>query len=156
MPYPSLTTVGTNRTLDVAHLDRPAVFLCFAQATQGEADPIEAAIRAQYAAAQVLVAHVVDLHGVPGLLRGMAERILRSEYDKAVKALPPAETAEDYVAILPDWDGAFVKAMEFAEDVSKQVGVAVFGRDGTLLGKAQGEGVAGGALRLLETSESPT
>jgi hypothetical protein len=148
--YPPITAVGTGRVVDVANLDRPAAFLCFAQATQHEADPIEAAIRAQYTASQVLVAHVVDLHGVPGMLRGMAERILQSEYEKAVAALPAGEAAEDYVVILPDWDGAFVKAMGFAEDVSKRLGVAVFGRNGTILGKARGDGVAGQATNFLQ------
>jgi hypothetical protein len=132
------------------------VFLCFAQATQGEADPIEAAIRAKYPASDVLVAHVVDLHTLPGMLRGMAERILQTEYEKAVAALPSfeglrmsGETAEDYVVILPDWDGAFVKALGFSEDVSKRLGVAVFGRDGTVAGLVQGEGAASAALGVL-------
>ena len=145
----ALTSVGTKRVVDVAHLDRPAVFLCFAQATQDEADPIEAAIRAQYTASQVLVGHVVDLHGVPRMFRGAAERILNSEYEKAVAALPEGATAEDYVVILPDWDGAFVKSLRLAEDVSKRLAVAVFGQDGTLLGTAQGDSATEVCLELL-------
>lgn len=147
--YPSLTTVGTERVIDVANLDRPAVFLCFAQATQGEADLIEAAVRIRFTASEVLVGHVVDLNGVPGIFRGVAERILQSEYEKAVAELPKGETAEDYVVILPDWDGAFVKAMRFAEDVSKRLGVAVFRVDGALLGTAQGDGATESCLALL-------
>ena len=148
MSHPPLTAVGTGRVVDVAHLDRPAVFLCFAQATQGEADPIEAAVRERYSASEILVGHVVDLHSVPGMFRGIAERILVSEYDKAVGALSAGETAEDYVVVLPDWDGAFVKSMGFGEDVSKRLGVAVFGRDGTLLGTAQGTGAAEACVEL--------
>jgi hypothetical protein len=149
MSHPALSTVGTGRTVDVTYLDRPAVLLCFSQATQRAADPIEAAIRTRYSAAEVLVGHVVDLHGVPGMFRGVAERILNAEYEKAASALPAGETPEDYVVILPDWDGAFVKSLGFAEDVSKQLGVAVFAPDGTLRGSAQGDGVTETCLQLL-------
>jgi hypothetical protein len=147
--YRPLTAVGTNRTIDVSHLDRPAVFLCFAQATEKEPEPVEAAIREHYTASQVLIGHVVDLHGVPGMMRGMAERILASEYEKAVAALPEGETVEDYVVLLPDWDAAFIRSLGFSEDVSKRMGVAVFGRDGALLGTAQGEGAADACLGWL-------
>jgi hypothetical protein len=133
----------------VAALDRPAVLLCFAQATQHDADPIEAAVRARYSAARVLVGHVVDLRGVPRMFRGAAERIMASEYEKAVAALPAGETAADYIVILPDWDGEFVKSLGFAADVSKQLGAAVFAEDGRLAGIAQGEGVSEACLRLL-------
>ncbi len=149
MTYPSLTAVGTNRTVDVTQLDRAAVFLCFAQATEHEPEPIEQAIRAQYSAAEVLVGHVIDLRSVPAMFRRIAEGVLRTEYEKALKSLPAGETAEDYVIILPDWDGRFVKALGFAEDVSKRMGVAVFGRDGTLLGTAQGEDAADVCLELV-------
>jgi hypothetical protein len=133
----------------VTALDRPAVLLCFAQATQHDADPVEAAVRAKYGAAEVLVGHVVDLHGVPRMFRGVAERILASEYEKAVAALPSGETAADYVVILPDWDGAFVESLGLAADVSQTLAVAVFSKDGRLAGTAQGEGVADACLRLL-------
>ena len=149
MSYLPLRSVGTERAIDVTKMDRPAVFLCFAQATQNDAPPIEAAIRARYRAAAVLIGDVVDLHRVPGMLRGLAERILRSEYEKAVAALPQGETPADYVVLLPDWDGTFVKSLGFAEDVSKRLGVAAFGRDGTLLGMAQGEHAADECLEML-------
>jgi hypothetical protein len=152
MTYPSLVAVGTNRTIDVSQLDRSAVFLCYAEATQHDADPIEAAVRARYSATDVLVGHVVDLHGVPRMFRGTAERILNSEYEKAVASLPAGETADDYIVILPDWDGMFVRSLGLAEDVSKRLAVAVFGRDGTLLGTAQGDGTADDCLEMLSTS----
>lgn len=109
--YPTLEAVGSGRILNVSALDRPAVLICFAEATQHGADPVEAAVRARYTAAQVLVGHVVDLHSVPSLFRGMARGILNQEHAKAVTELPPGEVAEDYVVILPDWDGAFTTAL---------------------------------------------
>lgn len=135
--------------MDVPALDRPAVLLCFAQATQHEADPIEAAVRERYTAAEVLVGHVVDLHSVPRMFRSVAQGILDSEYRKAVAELPEGETAEDYVVILPDWDGAFVQAIGAPEDVSKRLAAAVFGRDGRLLGLLQGEDTAAKTVELL-------
>jgi hypothetical protein len=149
MPFPTLTTVGTNRTIDVAQLDRPAVFMCFTQSTQDEAEPVELAIRARYSAAEVLVGYVVDLHSIPAMFRGIPEGVMASEYRKAVEALPPGETAEDYVVLMPDWTGQFVKSLSFPEDVSKRLGVAVFLQDGTLLGTAQGEGASDACLALL-------
>lgn len=148
MPYPSLEAVGTRRTVDPAALDRPAVFICYAEATQHGAEAIEAAVRERYAASEVLVGHVIDLHTVPSLFHGVARGILNSEYEKAVAALPPGETAEDYIVILPDWDAAFVTALGFA-GVTKQLGVAVFAKDGSLLGLAQRDDVTSETLRLL-------
>jgi hypothetical protein len=148
--YPSLEAIGTQRVIDVVALDRPAVLICYAEATQHGAGAIEASVRERYAAAEVLVGHVIDLHTVPSLFRGVARNILNSEYEKAVAELPAGETAEDYVVILPDWDAAFVTALGLS-DVTKQLGVAVFAADGTLLGLAQGEGPQVETLRLLET-----
>lgn len=148
MTYPTLEAVGTQRTIDVATLDRPAVFICYAEATQHGADAIEAAVREHHAASEVLVAHVIDLHTVPSLFRGVARGILNSEYEKAVAELPAGETAEDYVVILPDWDAAFVTALGLP-DVTTQLGVAVFGPDGMLRGLARQEEVTAETLRLV-------
>jgi hypothetical protein len=149
MPYPTLEAVGSGRIVDVASLDRPAVFICFAEATQHGADPVEAAVRARFTAAQVLVGHVIDLHTVPTLFRGMARGILDQEHAKALAELPPGEPAEDYVVMLPDWDGAFVAALGL-NDVSRHLGVAVFTADGTLVGTEQGNDVPAEAVRLLD------
>lgn len=149
MPYPSLEAVGSGRVIDVATLDRPAVLICFAEANQHDADPVEAAVRARYSADQVLVGHVIDLHSVPSLFRGVARGILNQEHAKAVAELPPGETSDDYVVMLPDWDGAFVSALGL-EDVSQRLGVAVFASDGTLGGTAQGDDIPAAVVRLLE------
>jgi hypothetical protein len=151
MPYPTLEAVGTGRVIDVASLDRPAVFICYAESTQHGASDIEAAVRQHHTASQVLVAHVIDLHAVPRLFHAVASNILNAEYEKALAALPPGETAEDYVIILPDWDAAFVAATGL-DDVTKGLGVAVYAAHGALLGLAQGDDVAAGMLRLLDTA----
>ena len=149
MTYPTLEAVGTQRLIDTAALDCPAVFICYGEATQHGAKAIESAVRERYPASEVLVAHVIDLHTVPSLFRGVARNILNTEYEKAVAALPQDETAEDYVVILPDWDAAFVTAVGL-EDVTQRLGIAVFAADGTLTGLAQGEDIPSQTLRFLE------
>lgn len=149
MTYPGLEAVGTRRTIDIAKLDRPAVFICYAEATQHGAETIEAAVRESYSSAEVLVAHVIDLHTVPSLFRGVARNILNAEYEKAVAALPAGETEQDYVVILPDWDATLVTAIGVS-DVAKQLGVAVFAKDGALHGLAQAEDAASKTIELLK------
>ncbi len=151
LPYPALEAVGTQRLIDTAALDRPAVFICYGEATQHGAAAIESAVRERYAAARVLVAHVIDFYTVPGLFHGVARGILNKEYEKAVAGLPQGETAEDFVVILPDWDAAFVNALGL-DDVTKRLGVAVFAEDGVLQGIAQGEDAATETLRLLTSA----
>ena len=122
--------------------------LCYAQATQDAALPLEAAIRTRHPdAATVLIAHVIDLHSVPSMFRGIAEGIMRGEFDKAVRELAPGQDPFDYVIILPDWDGAFVASTSLA-DVSKRLGVAVFA-NGELVGIVQDEAPVEGVLNLI-------
>jgi hypothetical protein len=119
--FPALTAIGTSRTVDVNSLPVPAVLICFAQATEKGAAAVEAAVRARFTAKEVLVGHVVDLHSVSKLFRGVAENILNGEFKKAVEELPANETAEDFVVILPDWDGTFVRAVGL-QDVDRKLG----------------------------------
>jgi hypothetical protein len=84
------------------------------------------------------------------MFRGVARGILASEYEKAVASLPEGQMAYDDVIILPDWDGAFVAALGFDEDVSKRLGLALFDAEGRLLGTAQGDDAAAQAIDMLE------
>jgi hypothetical protein len=136
--------------LDVADLGAPAVMLCYAQATQDGAEAVEVAIRERYPDPKsLIVGHVIDLHTVPGLFRGVAEGIMKGEFEKAARELPEGESPDDHVIILPDWDGAFVKALAFADEVSKHLGVAVFTHDGKLIGTAQGADMTQALLAML-------
>jgi hypothetical protein len=123
--------------------------LCYAQATQTEAEPIESAIRARYPDATALVvAHVIDLRGVPSMFRGVAEKIMQSEFDKAARDLAPGQEAFDHVIVLPDWDGSFVTATGLS-DVSERLGVAVFASS-KLVGTTQEEPSIEHAFKLIE------
>jgi len=81
------------------------------------------------------------------MFRGIAEGIMRGEFDKAVRELAPGQDPFDYVIILPDWDGAFVASTSLA-DVSKRLGVAVFA-NGELVGIVQDEAPVEGVLNLV-------
>jgi hypothetical protein len=153
MTFSALTATGTGRRIDITKLDRPAAFLCFTQATEREPEPVELAIRAQYHASQVLVVYIVDLHGLPGMMKPMAERLMQGEFEKAARGVPAGETVEDYVVLAPDWDGRFVAALGFTDDVSKRMGAAVFARNGSLLGTSQGEDTASECLALLASTK---
>ena len=151
MTHPILTAVGTDRLIDPNSIDAPLVLICYAQATQAAGEAIEAAIRGAYPdAQQVVVAHVIDLHGVPRMFRGVAEGILRNEYAKAVEALTEGQMPYDYTIILPDWDGAAITSLGLA-NVDKHAGIAVFAPPGRLLGTDQGDEPASAALRMLES-----
>lgn len=82
------------------------------------------------------------------MFRGIAEGIMRSEFDKAVRDLAPGEDAFDHVIVLPDWDGAFVKATGLS-DVSKRLGIAVF-EGSRLVGTVQDDSPVSAVLELLE------
>jgi hypothetical protein len=148
MMQPVLTAIGTGRTLDVAALGVPILMLCYSQATQDAALAVEVGIRANYPDASVLlIAHVIDLSGVPSMFRGIAEGIMGGEFDKAVRNLEPGQEAFDHVIILPDWDGSFVASTGLT-DAGKQLGVAVFAA-GELVGVVQTETPLEDVLRLV-------
>src|SRR5688572_12921565 len=151
MHHPVLRAIGTDRVIDVSALDVPAVMLCYAQATQDTAGPLEAGIRARYPEdTTVVIAHVIDLHSVPSMFRGIAEGIMRGEFDKAVRELEQGQEAFDHVIILPDWDGSFVTSTGLS-DVSKRLGIAVFVAGG-LAGVVQNEEPLEEVLQMLASA----
>jgi hypothetical protein len=92
-------------------------------------------------ASDVLVADVVDLRGVPGMFRKIAEGMLASEHKKAVAALRDGRDPQDYVIILPDWQGDVAKAFNLPEP-SKSVCGAVLSADGDVMGTWVGTNTA--------------
>jgi hypothetical protein len=148
--YPSLTAVVTERVIDPNAIEVPLVLICCGQDTMTAAGAIETAIRARYPDPQALiVAFVGDLHSVPRMLRGVAEGVLRSEYEKAVEGLAEGQMPYDYAIVLPDWDGKAIASFGL-DDVGERAGVAVFAPPGGLVGVAQGDDAAAEALRLLD------
>jgi hypothetical protein len=134
----TLQAVGSGRKFDLSAPGRPVLLICFGQETRDGVGAIEAAARRQYASAgELLVGHVIDLHKVPGLLRKVAEGVLAAEHRKAVEALEPGQPADEYVVILPDWDGGAVRSLGL-EDATRAIGLALLRGDGNVAWRYQG------------------
>lgn len=141
----ALTAVGSGRKLAQIEPSRPLLFICFGQETQAGIESVESVAREAYPlASELLIAHVIDLHKIPGLLRKIAEGVLAGEHKKAVEALSAGQAPDDYVVMLPDWDGAAVAALGL-DDATKVIGLALAGGDSAAW-RYQGEDPAG-ALR---------
>jgi hypothetical protein len=152
-PDISLTAVGSGRQVKLGGTAIPALFICFSQETQAGTERIENAARRVYPkASELLVAHVIDLHKIPGLLRKVAEGVLSSEHKKAMEQVPEGLNRDDYVVILPDWDGSAVKALGL-EDATKAAGVALVSRTGLILWRDQSGDPAEALEAFLSTAD---
>ncbi|MEX0751015.1 MAG: hypothetical protein WD359_09430 [Dehalococcoidia bacterium] len=108
------------------------------------------AVRERYPeAAQVTIISVADGRPFPKLIRKIAEQIMKSSYNDAVKNLLPGRDPEHYVLITPDWDGAVFKALG-VEDVTKQIAIAVINKQGDIVGTYQGDDAPAQALALVD------
>ena len=96
----------------------------------------------------LFVVNVVDLHSVPKLFRGIGEKSMRNSYEKATKEIPSGEKPQDYIVILPDWDGSVTKASGLI-DTGKTVGLAALDRQGNIVGIYQGDEPGQHVLALL-------
>ena len=149
----TLAAAGSGRKLSMGSLGKPAVLIFHSQENAGEAGKVNRAVRGQYPlASQVLVASVADLHRVPRLFRGMAEGAMRKAYQEAAASLPAGLKAEEYVVILPDWDGALTSSVVeagAAVDPDRAALVAVINGQGGIAGIYQGEDLGEHALQFL-------
>ncbi len=151
LPDFTLTAAGSGRAVDLAALGAPAALVFHAQDTAAASDQVNRAVRERYPlASDVVVASVVDLRGVPRMFRRFAEGAMKKAYQKAAGALPQGFSAEEYVIILPDWDGAIHKAAGL-EGTDRQAGVVVLDAEGRVVGVRQGEDLGAAAVELLAT-----
>jgi hypothetical protein len=151
IPEISIKAIGHGRVMDLGRLGVPAVLLFVGRETSEQASPIVTAIRDKYAdPKQVTVCNIADVRGIPKLVRKPVELLMKSSYKNAVDNLEPGRTAEDYVLILPDWDGEVYEAAGI-ENVSKEVALAVVAADGRIVGTHQGDGAAEKAVELLSS-----
>ena len=154
LPDDTLKAAGSGREIALDKIGKPAMLLFHTQETAAQAGAVNQAIRAveAYAAAEdVMIANIIDLHTVPKLFRNFAERAMRSSYEEAAAALPEGLNSEDYVLILPDWDGAVTKAAGL-KDVNQMAGAAMLDADGNLIGVYQGEAAVESALDLVKSA----
>ncbi len=152
LPATTLKAAGSGREIALNAIGKPAMLLFHTQETAEQAAKVNTTIRAveKFAKAENLfIANVVDLHGIPKLFRNFAERAMKSSYEEAVAGLPKNLAPEDYVIILPDWDGSVTKAAGL-ENVNEQIGMVFLDAAGDLQGVFRGDAAVGRALELLE------
>lgn len=151
VPSFPIKAIGHGRVIDLGRLGIPLVLLFVGRETSDQASPVVSAIRERYPdAKQVTICNVADVRGIPRLVRKPVEMLMKSSYKDAVDNLEPGRTAEEYVLILPDWDGQLYEAAGI-KDVSKEVGMAVVDAEGRIAGTHQGPGAADRAVELLAT-----
>jgi len=144
-----IKAIGHGRQVDLSAPGPATVLIFVGRETQAEGKPISQAIRDSYPeASRVRVCNVADVRGIPRLVRKPIEMMMKSSYNDAVEGLAPGRAPEDYVLILPDWDGEVYKALG-VDDVKTSAAVAVVDSAGALAGVVRGPNAATQALALL-------
>jgi hypothetical protein len=137
-----LTAFKSARIIEPGKTGRPVLMICFGQETQAGIDAVEAVAREIHPKdAELIVGYVIDLHSIPSLLRKVAEGVLAGEHRKAVESLPAGLAPDDYVVMLPDWDGAIVKALGLS-DATKTLGLALVDAGARVAWRYQGDSPA--------------
>jgi hypothetical protein len=153
-PAVTLKAIGHGRQLTFNALGKPAVVICVARETSEQPQPVVDVIREKYPTPdEVMIVNVADGRAFPRLIHKVAEQIMKSSYNDAVKGLEPGMDPEKYVLIAPDWDGALLLPLGF-DDVTKAIGVAVIDAGGNLVGSYQGDDPQAHVLGLLERAVS--
>jgi phytoene desaturase len=152
LPDVTIKAVGSGRQVSLQKIGKRAVLLFHTQETADQVAKINQAIRNEACCADpatLMIANVVDLHSVPKLFRGMAEKAMSESYKQAVAVLPAGVEPEEYVVILPDWDGSVTKAAGL-KDVNKTAGVIVLDTNGYIAEAYQGDDAMTVVLSSLE------
>jgi hypothetical protein len=149
-PAVTLKANGHGRRLTFNKLGVAAVVVCVARETSDQASPVVTSIREVYPTVdQAMIINLADTRPFPRLIRKIAEQIMKSSYNDAVKNLQAGRTPEDYVLIVPDWDGEVLAPLGI-DDVTKTIAVAVIDAAGNVVGVYQGEDPGAHALALLK------
>ncbi len=149
-PAVTLKANGHGRQLTFNALGKRALLVCVARETSDMAAPVVSAIREKYPSADdLMIVSVADTRSFPKIFRKVAEQIMKSAYKDAVKGLQPGRKPEDYILIVPDWDGLLLAPLGI-DDVTKTIAVAVIDAHGDLVGTYQGADVQAQAVAMLE------
>jgi hypothetical protein len=97
----------------------------------------------------LLAASLVNLKIVPRMFRGIAEIAIRKAYQDATTRLKEGQQPDEYIVILPDWDGS-VTALLGLRNTSSAAGIAILDGEGRVLATFQGADLGSTAVRLLE------
>jgi hypothetical protein len=151
-PAVTLKASGSGREVTLNTIGKRSVLIFHTADTAEDAERINQTIRAvdEYQPCEsVAIINIVDLHSVPKLFRSFAEKSMRESYDKASKSIPQGQNPQDYVIILPDWDGKATQGFSLG-DTSKVVGLAVLDAQGGVVGTYQGGEPERHTLELLQ------
>lgn len=151
---PIIKAAGSDREITLNKIGKPAVLIFHTQETAEVAAKINETIRAEsnYANCDsMFIANVVDLHSVPKLFRGFAKKAMKESYAKAAASLAKGLNPQDYIVIIPDWDGSVTKSSGF-KNTNKTAAFAALDKNGNLTGSYQGENPESAALALLKMS----
>jgi all-trans-retinol 13,14-reductase len=152
LPATTLKAAGSGREVVLNRIGTPAMLLFHTQETAEQAAKVNVTIRdvERFTKAEnLLIANIVDLSGVPKLFRNFAERSMKGSYEEASANVPADLMPEDYVIILPDWDGSVTESAGL-DKVNEQVGVVLLDAAGKIQGVFRGDAAVGQALQLLE------
>lgn len=150
-PHFALKTVRTERVVGIpASLPNVLVLLFQDQNTVAAARNVNQTLRRAYPDGDdLIVASLVNMSGVPRIMRKLADTVLNRAYDEAAKEIPAGYDPADYIVLLPDWDGGVFR--QFAvPDVSQQALLIVIDHTGQVVLRKQGGDLARAALKELE------
>jgi prolycopene isomerase len=150
LPSITLTAIGSKRKIALHNIGRPAVLVVHTQETSDVSEAVNFAVDKKYdLVSEVMVASIVDLKIVPRPFRIIAEKAMTKSYQEVVDRLPEGLSGEDYVIILPDWDGSVTRALGLKK-VNRTAAVVVTDESGAIVGTYQGNEPTTAALSLLE------
>lgn len=150
-PVFTLKAIASGRIFRLdQHLGRPVLLLFVDHNTGRKTREPVITIRQQYPDfTEVPIAIIVDLHVIPKLFQGTAERFMESAYHTAAAEVPSGFDPADHLVLLPDWRGQVPRAYGIG-DVSKQICLVMVNSDGTIHDKYQGPKLAERALAFLK------
>ncbi len=155
IPNITLTAIGSKRHIALQHIGKPSVLVFCTRETSEASEAVNHFVDKHYdLVTEVVVASIVNLQVVPWLFRDFAEKAMNKSYQEVVSRLPAGMTGEEYIIILPDWDGSVTKAVGL-RNVDKKAAVVVLDETGTIVGKHQGDNLNDATLAFLEKIMQP-
>jgi hypothetical protein len=149
-PRVTLTAIGSKRKIDLRRTGTLTLLVCHGQETADEATQVHTAVRERYPlSSTLLAASLVNLKIVPRMFRGIAETAIRKAYQDATLKLKDGQQPEEYIVILPDWDGGVTTSLDLRNTTSA-AGVAILDGEGNVLETFQGANLASTTVSLLE------
>jgi hypothetical protein len=144
-----LTAVVSERS--ISPMDVPGKFLLFFHTyhTATEVGAVVKALKSDYMdTAEVTMASVVDLRGIPRFIHPLAKRIMSDAYYQAAREVPDGYEVADHIIVLPDWKGVAFKAYQIPNS-HDQVALVLIDENKVVEGSYVGKEPLVGARNLL-------